>query len=189
MRLALAAALAVTLATPASAACYVEGLAGGTISHNKLESPGQSVTIAGDGYTAGVGLGCDFAIGDKFIAGPLARVSMGHITANLNGADIKSNMSYMGGAKLGYLLNPNTRAYVLIGYQQTDLSIPQFQSWTGKGLILGIGGDIDVAENIRVGLELDRANLSGITDGAGKLSPANYTGLVTLKYSLPSLFK
>jgi opacity protein-like surface antigen len=189
MRLALAAALAVTLATPASAACYVEGLAGGTISHNKLESPGQSVTIAGDGYTAGIGLGCDFAVMDKFIAGPVVRVTTGHINATFDGAAIKSSVAYMGGAKLGYLINPNTRAYVLIGYQQTDLTIPQFANWTGKGLVLGIGGDIDVMENIRVGLELDRTQMSGISDGGGSIKPAAYSGLVTLKYSLPSLFK
>ena len=58
-----------------------------------------------------------------------------------------------------------------------------------KGLVVGIGGDIDVMENIRVGLELDRTQMSGISDGGGSIKPAAYSGLVTLKYSLPSLFK
>ena len=57
MRCVSIAALLAVMATPASAACYVEGLAGGTISHNKLEAPGVSYTIAGDGVVGGVGAG------------------------------------------------------------------------------------------------------------------------------------
>lgn len=188
-RTALAAAVAALLSTPAAASCYLEGSAGGTIAHNKLESAGQSVTIAGDGYTAGIGAGCDFALMDKFIAGPLVRVSLGGIDSNFMGSRIKTEVAYMGGARFGYLMNPNTRAYVLVGYQVQSLEIPQFASWDGKGLVLGTGLEIDIASNMRLGFEVDRVQLSGISDGGDKLKPAAYTGLVTVKYVLPSLFK
>ena len=189
MRLALAAALAVTLATPASAACYVEGLAGGTISHNKLEAPGVSYTIAGDGIVGGVGAGCDFALGGKFFAGPEFRMTTGHVTASFGAADLKSSLTWTGGLRGGYLVNPNTRAYVFVGYQQTDMKLPTVADWTGKGLVTGVGLDIDVMENTRIAVEVDRAQMSGFRDGGADLKPASYSAFVILKYSLPSLFK
>lgn len=179
-----AAIIAACAVTPALAKpyCYAEAVAGGSLGANKLESGGSSVTIATDGYTAGLGAGCDYVL-DRFVVGALARASLAKIDGTIDATKIKSDAAYMVGARAGFMVNGSTLVYALAGYQWQELQIPSVDTLDGKGLVLGAGLEFDVASGWRVGAEVNRTGLGTFGDGSGDvLKPVNYTGMLTLKY-------
>lgn len=177
-----AAGLLACLAAPAGAKpyCYAEAVAGGAMGANRIEAGGASVTIATDGYTAGLGLGCDYVL-DRMVIGALARASLAKIDGTVDAAKIKSDAAYMAAAKLGYMVNPSSMVYALAGYQMQDIKTP-IDKLDGKGLVLGLGFETDLAAGWRIGIEGQRAGLGTFgDDGGGTIKPVTYTGLLTLK--------
>lgn len=171
------------LAAPAAAKpyCYAEAVVGGSLGANKIESGGASVTIATDGYTAGIGGGCDYVL-DKFVMGGLARASLAKIDGTFGADKLKSDAAYMLGARLGVMPNGSTLVYALAGYQWQELKIPSVDTLDGKGLVLGAGLEFDIAPGWRMGAEFNRVGLGTFGDGSGDaLKPVTYTGMLTVK--------
>lgn len=182
-RLIALAGLLACLITPAAAKpyCYAEAVAGGAMGADRLESGGASVTIATDGYTAGLGLGCDYVL-DRMVIGALARASLAKIDGTVDTIKLKSDAAYMAAAKLGYMINPSSMAYALAGYQMQDIKITDAGKLDGKGLVLGLGFETDLAAGWRIGIEGQRAGLGSFgDDGGGTIKPVTYAGLLTLK--------
>lgn len=183
-KLLVAVGLLACLATPAFAAqyCYVEAAAGGAIGANKLEGGGYSATVATDGMTAGLGVGCDYLV-DRFVLGGLARASLDRITGTIDATKLRSSdLSYMIAARAGFMINGSSLVYGLAGYKFQDLRI-DVTTLDGKGLVLGGGFETDLGL-FRIGLEGTRSDLGTFTDATSgdRLNPVDYRVMGTVKY-------
>lgn len=175
-------------ATPAAAGvqCYGEALVGGSIGTNKISSGGASVTVATDGYTAGVGAGCDFVHG-KWLVGGLGRASLAHITGTVGFDAIKSDAVYMAGVRAGYVPAGETLVYLLAGYQWQGLKIPALGTLDGSGFVYGAGLEFPLAPHVRLGLEVDRVGLGSFSDGGSSIKPTATEVMLTLKFNIGSI--
>ena len=175
-KLFLAAVLAVLLPAAAVAGpyCYLEALAGGSVGANRLEAGGASVTLATDGYTAGIGAGCDY-MHNNFVGGVFARASLARLDADLS----LDSASYTVALRAGYMINPSTLLYGLAGITTHELQ--GLAGLDGKGVIVGLGAETNIGYGWRVGLEVSRSELGTFRQGGFELKPSELTGLVTVK--------
>lgn len=166
----------VAIATPeasyaASPSCYLELGAGGALSQQKLSDAGASVTIAGDGYTGTIGLGCDLTF-DKLLVGARGRYEVSKLTGSLMGEDWKSNAAWEVAMRAGVLVQPSILLYAVAGLKGTEIDYAGMLSLDTKGLMFGGGLELELSKHIAVFAEYNHVQFGGWKDSGVELKPS-----------------
>ena len=165
---------AVVLPGPAYAAspsCYVEVGAGGALSQQQLTDAGASVTIAGDGYTAGGGIGCDVKF-DQVLIGAFGRYDFQHLTGSMAGESWKSDAQWTVAMRAGYFVQPSILLYGVVGMQGTEIDYAGLTTLDTKGLLLGGGLELEIAKHVALFAQYEHTQFGGWKDGTAELKPA-----------------
>jgi outer membrane immunogenic protein len=126
------------------------GGGGGAVNHDiKVNVDGYRVAeingLGGEGGLGTVEAGYDRQFG-RFVAGVFFNFDFTSISTSINvlGGGVKADLDNMWtlGGRVGYLVNPDTLAYVLAGYTQANFSLPS-----------GIRGDNPSGFSVGGGLE------------------------------------
>lgn len=183
-------ALAIALlgASPAAAgpSCYVELGAGGALSQQQLTDAGASVTIAGDGYTGNVGLGCDYTL-DRILIGMRGRYELSKITGSIMGADWKTNGAWEVALRAGVLVQPSILLYGVAGLKGTEIDYAGLTTLDTKGLLFGAGLELEMSKHIALFAEYNHVQFGGWTDGGAELKPATDAVMVGVRVRFNSL--
>lgn len=165
----------------AQVGCYVEGSLASSITSSKIEGA-TSVTVATDGYTGGIGLGCDYKLNSKFLVGALGRYDIGKIDGTTFDAKISQDAVWTAAARAGYFVNPSVLIYGLAGLSGTKIDFTGVDKISAEGLVLGAGLEIDLGANIWLGAEYTRTDFGKFNIDADRLNPTSDTVRMTMKY-------
>lgn len=181
-RFAVAAMLAL-LPSVASAqvGCYVEGSLASSITSSKMEGT-VSATLATDGYTGGIGVGCDYKLNSKFLVGAFGRYDLGKIDGKTGDTTISQDAVWTAAARAGYFVNPSVLIYGLAGISGTKIDLTGVDKLSADGLILGAGLEIDLGANIWLGAEYSRTDYGKFAIEGDQLRPTSDTVRATIKY-------
>ena len=151
--------------------------------------------VGGEGWLGQVGLGFDFQVGDKFLIGIFGDYTFSDINSSASaeyagcinnvgcGAGkvyykLKADSMWFVGGRAGYLANPDTLLYALIGYTEVDFdakfgfdnydcegdcSNSYKYGWSKGGLTFGGGIETKLSENITGKLEYRYIDLDNKT--------------------------
>ncbi len=176
-----------------------------------------------EGFFGTVGAGYDFQVGDTFVMGvfgdySFAKKKSGGIYGDSNtivdtgegsyygrsevAAEFTMGDSWFVGGRLGYLVNPETLVYGLVGYTEVEMETDFYteayenafiegfgaawgdgKDWNG-GLTLGAGIEAMFSNNISAKLEYRYTNLGkiGVDDGDCDCSPAYFLDFADASY-------
>ena len=181
-RFAVAAMLAILpSAAFAQVGCYIEGSLASSITSSKMEGA-TSLTVATDGYTGGIGVGCDYKIGTKFLVGALGRYDIGKIDGKTFDTKISQDAVWTVAARAGYFINPSVLIYGLAGLSGTKIDFSGADKISTEGLVLGAGLEIDLGANVWLGGEYARTNFGKSTVLGDQIDNTSDTVRATLKY-------
>ena len=183
MKRLLTAAMLALLPSVASAqvGCYVEGSLASSITSSKLEGT-VSATLATDGYTGGIGVGCDYKLNSKFLVGALGRYDIGTIDGTTFDTKISQDAVWTAAARAGFYINPSTIIYALAGVSGTKIDFTGVDKISADGLILGAGLEIDLGSSVWLGAEYSRTDYGKFSIDADQLRPTSDTVRATIKY-------
>lgn len=183
-----ASAIASLGVSPAAAgpSCYAELGAGGALSQQKLDQAGASVTIAGDGYTGAIGLGCDYKL-EQIVAGIRARYEASKISGSLMGDAWKANTSWDVALRAGYLVQPSILLYGVAGLKGTEIDYAGLTSLDTKGLMYGGGLELELSQHIAVFAEYNHTQFGGWHDGGATLKPSTDAVMLGVRLRFNSL--
>jgi len=170
----------------ASPSCYVELGAGGALSQQQLTDAGASVTIAGDGYTGSIGLGCDVKF-DQLLIGARGRYEVSKITGSLMGDAWKSNAAWDVALRAGVLVQPSILLYAVAGVQGTEIDYAGMLSLDTKGLMFGGGLELEVSKHIAVFAEYNHVQFGGWKDSGVELKPSTDAIMAGIRFRFNSL--
>jgi opacity protein-like surface antigen len=165
----------------AQVGCYVEGSLASSITSSKMEGS-TSVTVATDGYTGGIGVGCDYKFASKFIVGALGRYDIGKIDGKTFDTTISQEAVWTAAARAGFLINPSVVIYSLAGISGTKIDLTGVDKLSAEGLVLGAGLEIDLGSSIWLGAEYTRTDYGKFNIDADQLRPTSDTVRMTMKY-------
>lgn len=192
MRRTLLAAAVLAIALPACNAkaqvsCYAEASAGGAITSNKLDDGMTAVTVAGDGYFGGLGVGCDYKF-DRFLIGGLARYDLNKISTDMLGQRLSAgDGTWTAAARAGVFLQPAILVYGIAGISGTELDIAGIETLDTKGLLLGAGLELEIAPLIAVFAEFNHTKYNAWHDGPAELQTSSNAVRAGLKIRFNSL--
>jgi opacity protein-like surface antigen len=164
----------------AQVGCYVEGSLASSITSSKMEGA-ASVTVATDGYTGGIGVGCDYKLNSKFLVGALGRYDIGKIDGKTFDTKISQDAVWTAAARVGFFINPSTIIYGLAGISGTKIDLTGVDKLSADGLILGAGLEIDLGSSVWLGAEYAHTDYGKFTVDADQLRPTSDTVRATLK--------
>jgi len=164
--------------------------------------PGTSFNgIGGEGVFGEVSIGYDHVFGSRFLAGVFADAQFGNIGTSLSipglplEASLDARYGFDAGARLGYLVNPTTLAYVLGGYTwrrfELDTNIAGVEAdWDAGGYMVGLGMETALSGNLTLKGEYRFASYGnvnylsalGIPDGLLDAHTSTHTFLAGLNY-------
>ena len=152
----------------------------------------ESDGLGGEGVTFRLGGGYDFQLGDRFVAGVFGDYNFGDTSAEASGLGalvlsdappppiglgvglkVDTGDSWVVGGRAGFLLNPDTLFYGVLGYTEMDMKLtlagvggfitdgpPDFsaigpegqvsKSYTAPGVVMGAGMETRITENISI---------------------------------------
>ena len=150
----------------------------------------ESDGLGGEGVTFRLGGGDDFQLGDRFVAGVFGDYNFGDTSAEASGLGavslfgappiglgvglkVDTGDSWVVGGRAGFLLNPDTLFYGVLGYTEMDMKLtlagagglipygpPDFsvigpegqvsKSYTAPGVVMGAGMETRITENISI---------------------------------------
>ena len=158
--------------------CYVQALAGSSVNTLKTnEADTLPAALSVSGWTIGAGLGCDVKI-DRIVIGALARLEL---PVDTDGSLIKSDQSWMAGARLGYMLNTGLLAYGLIGYTQPDWKV-EFEKLSKDGLVLGGGVEAMITPHLSFIAEYTQTNFGKLHIEPVTIEPVAHAFRLGLTY-------
>ena len=162
-------------AVPHHISCYVQGLGGANISTFGTNS-GDRLSISASGYSAAGGLGCDWRH-DRFVLGLLGRYerSMGSDDA------IKLDHAWTAAFRAGYLVNPGTLAYALLGGTQATFR-EDITRQQGRGFVTGGGLELDIGHGVSLVGEYAYTRLGTWHDSGVSIDPASHAVRLGLTY-------
>lgn len=155
----------------AGPSCYLEGSAGGQLTSHKFDNAGGSVTIAGNGYTGGVGVGCDLAL-DKVLIGAVARYDLEHVkTKFAPDAILSQDAAWTVAARAGIRPQEAILVYGMVGLTGTDFKAGDFKL-SRQGTVFGGGLELEMSRHFAIFAEYNRTLYGAWTDGTDSLKPA-----------------
>ncbi|AZO24306.1 porin family protein [Mesorhizobium sp. M1E.F.Ca.ET.045.02.1.1] len=162
--------------------------------------PGASLNgIGGEGIYGEATVGYDYMVSQRFLLGALLDAHVGTIKTSLDAfgldADVKETYGFDVGVRAGYLLTPNTLAYVLGGYAwqkyKLDTNAGFGMDWDQGGYFLGIGAEAAINANwtlkgeyryTRFSTTDDLLSQFGAPDGTLNLDTSRHTFQVAASY-------
>lgn len=133
---------------------YVGGDIGGTVSSTKVNS---SDKIAGDGVLGGLFAGYGLTYNSLYF-GAEANGSLSSLKSTLAGTDLTRKYGFGIAGRAGYVFNPTTMAYGVVGWERGRFEVKDAVSkdsaWL-DGLRLGIGLEHKLTQNISLRGEFD----------------------------------
>lgn len=183
-----ASAIALLGVSPAAAgpSCYVELGAGGALSSQRLDQAGASVTIAGDGYTGTIGLGCDYKL-EQIVAGIRGRYEVSKISGNLMGDAWKANDAWEVALRAGYLIQPSILLYGVAGLKGTEIDYAGALNLDTKGLMFGGGLELEISKHLALYAEYNHVQYGGWHDAGATLKPSTDAVMLGIRLRFDSL--
>lgn len=160
---------------PHHISCYVQGLGGANVSTFGTNS-GDRLSISASGYSAAGGLGCDWRH-ERFVLGLLGRYERSI------GADdaIKLDHAWTAALRAGYLVNPGTLAYALLGGTQATFR-EDITRQQGRGFVTGAGLELDIGHGVSLTTEYNYTRLGTWHDSGVSIDPASHAVRLGLTY-------
>jgi len=169
---------AIPLPAPVVApSCYVQGLAGSSISSLKSSDDLLPAALSVSGWTIGAGIGCDVKL-DRIVVGALARIE---IPVDTDGSLIKSDQSWMAGFRAGYLINTGLLAYGVVGWTQPDWKV-EFEKLNKDGLVLGGGIEAMITPQLSFVAEYTQTNFGKLHIEPVSIEPVAHAFRLGLSY-------
>lgn len=167
---------------PVNTSCYVQALAGSSISTVKVPDATLPAEISASNWTITGGLGCDVRV-ERIVVGALARVEMPLDTEDL----IKAERSWMIGGRLGYLLTPSLLVYGVAGITGNEFKIEAL-SYDKRGLALGGGIEVAISPHLALTAEYLQTRVDKFEIDGMALEPANHSMRLGVVYRFNELF-
>jgi opacity protein-like surface antigen len=163
--------------------CYLQGLGGSTIS--TFAPSDSAVSVSAKGMTVTGGLGCDWRH-DRVVLGLVGRYEH-----RLSGSDVlRMEDAWSAAFRGGYMVNPHVLAYGLIGGTKARFGFDDMHK-SASGLLLGLGTEIALANNLALVAEYNYARLGRFNaDDSITIDPATHAVRLGLSYRFHgSLFR
>lgn len=173
-------------AVASSTSCYVQALAGSSISTATVKADDVlPASVSAAGWTVGAGIGCDLKL-ERVVIGALARVELPVDTdGTVGGVDF--DKSWMVGGRVGYLLNTGLMIYGLVGYETSELSLAAIDV-DKDGIVLGAGLEVMISKHLSLNAEYTNTIMNDIGGAGFKIEPESHKARVGLTYRFRSLF-
>ncbi|QPC93179.1 outer membrane protein [Mesorhizobium sp. INR15] len=171
------------------------GGAGGGV-HDLTAGGTFALPFGRDGVFGELTVGYDYMVNERFLVGAYADARYGNIGFSLDvpGGSFKSEADYGFDvlARAGYLVTPQTLAYVLGGYSRQHFKISAtgvgtFYDWSSNGYVLGLGMETVVHNNWTLKGEYRYSKYASNDLGSGgfiSTDPSYHTFHVGLNYRL-----
>lgn len=172
------------------------GGAGGGVHDLSIGGTPVSIPFGRDGVFGELTVGYDYMVNERFLAGVYADARYGNIGFSLDvpGGSIKSEADYGFDvlARAGYLITPQTLAYVLGGYSWQHFKISAtgvgtLYDWSASGYVLGLGMETVLRDNWTLKGEYRYSKYASNDLGSGgfvSTDPSYHTFHVGLNYRL-----
>lgn len=163
--------------------CYIQALAGSSISSVKDEGAALPSSLSASGWTIGAGLGCDFKF-ERIVLGVVGRIEA---PMDTNGGIVDYDKSWSAAARAGYMLNTGLLAYALIGYESADFTLDGIDL-SKNGIMVGGGLEVMLSKHLSLNAEYTQTLIDNIELAGTKLKPESHKARVGISYRFNSLF-
>ncbi len=160
---------------------YVEGGLGVTSSHVEIE---DFVTLGDLSYQAHIGGGYDHMVTPNILLGVLGRISIEDVKHEIDGFTLaESDVSYMVGARAGFVPRKDWMVYALAGYRWSDLDIDEIDDEANRGgVVLGGGLEVMLTQDVFLGLEAQTTLFDSEDIEDVELESQDYSGIFRVGY-------
>lgn len=163
--------------------CYVQALAGSSISSVKDDSAAIPSSMSASGWTVGAGVGCDMKF-ERIVLGVLGRIEA---PMDTDGGIVDYDKSWSAALRAGYLLNTGLLAYALIGYESADFTLATVDL-SKNGIMVGGGLEVMINKHLSLTAEYTQTLIDNIEMGGVELKPESHKARLGLTYRFNSLF-
>jgi opacity protein-like surface antigen len=168
-------------AVSSATSCYVQALAGSSIS--TVGSNALPDSLSASGWTIGAGVGCDVKI-QRVVIGALARIEL---PVDDDGTLIDTDKSWMAAGRVGWMVNTGLLAYGLLGYESQEFTIGGID--LGKnGMVVGGGLEVMISKHLSLTAEYTNTLIKSTDIGGFEFKPESHKARVGLSYRFNSLF-
>jgi len=161
--------------------CYVQGLAGSSIT--TVGGSALPASVSASGWTVGAGIGCDMRF-DRIVIGALARIEA---PVDTDGSLVDFEKSWAAAARVGYMLNTGLMIYGLAGYESADFDLGNV-SFDRDGWLVGGGLEVMISQHLSLTAEYTTTILNDANLGGLKIEPESHKARLGLTYRFNSLF-
>ncbi len=168
-------------AVSSATSCYVQALAGSSVS--TVGSDALPESLSASGWTIGAGVGCDLKF-QRVVIGALARIEL---PVDTDGTLVDMDKSWMVAGRLGYMLNTGLMIYGLVGYESSELSLASIDI-AKDGLVVGGGLEVMISKHLSLNAEYTNTIVDNTTIGGFSVKPESHKARIGLNYRFNSLF-
>lgn len=168
-------------AVSSATSCYVQALAGSSVS--TVGSDALPESLSASGWTIGAGVGCDLKF-QRVVIGALARIEL---PVDTDGTLVDMDKSWMVAGRLGYMLNTGLMIYGLVGYESSELSLASIDI-AKDGFVVGGGIEAMISKHWSFNAEYTNTIVDDTTIGGFSVKPESHKARLGLTYRFNSLF-
>lgn len=168
---------------------YIEGGFGMAISELDIGAVGGgTLATLGDSAWAGhIGVGYDQVVSPGFLLGVLGRIELDDVGYSLGGTSLaETEVSYVVGARAGWIPREDAMIYLLLGYKFSDLDLSGAVGGgdvSRDGFVFGGGIELMLTDHVGLGLEYTQTWIDDETvGGAVALEETDHAAKVRALY-------